>query len=585
MPKDIYILGLSQSHNATAALLKNGEIIGCISEERLNRKKNYIGYPKLSVDYLLKEYNIKPSQLSYVVLNFKSAIHYAIEQHEKNINTLYTRLMYLTYKIKIMDILYEKLYGIYKETINAYWYKKQIESIATELSINKEKIISYDHYLTHAASVVYGLGLQDKKILVLTNDGAGDTICASVNIYEDFSFRQLSAVSNDYSLAGMYGAITAHLGMKVNEHEYKVMGLAPYTNPHQSGVDTTLKILKDQFTVQGLKIISRISAKHYPLFLDERLKRKRFDWIAYSAQKMVEDHLACWVSNAVKQTGIHIVACAGGIFMNVKANKTIGELPEVKKLYVMPSSADESTAIGAAYLGYIDYSKKKNRPINIKPLSHLYLGNAISNNEVMEYIKINELEKKYEIRYEKDPEKAVAKLLADGHIVARVSGKMEFGQRALGNRSILANPSMKHVVQEINDRIKSRDFWMPFAGSILEEEQNTYIHNPKKFDASFMILSFDSTKKAQETISAALHPYDFTIRPQVVSKKTNPKYHYLISSFKKLTGIGALLNTSFNLHGEPVVGSIKDAVYTLEDSGLEYLQLENYIVKKIPHET
>jgi carbamoyltransferase len=157
---------------------------------------------------------------------------------------------------------------------------------------------------------------------------------------------------------------------------------------------------------------------------------------------------------------------------------------------------------------------------------------------------------------------------------------MEFGARALGNRSILAHPAVKGVVQDINDRIKCRDFWMPFAGSILDIDEDRYVKNPKKLQAHYMMLCFDTTQTAHDTIPAALHPYDKTIRPQIVRQRMNPAYYDLLMRFKELTGLGGILNTSLNIHGEPIVCSVEDAIHTLRDSGLEYMQIENYIFEK-----
>lgn len=580
MKKDIFILGLSLGCNSTVALLKNGEIIACYHEERYNRKKNFLGFPKLAIKNILRDYCLKGSDLTTVALNFHRFTLVSEKEYGQELNSIYDLQLQLTYNSRFLNFIFEHLYTLYLRTINKHWQDKLILELANNLQIKPDQIKAYKHHLTHAASVVYAMGKHKDKILVLTNDGAGDDYSASVNIYSDYSFHELALTHNKDSLGAMYAAITTFLGMKSHEHEYKVMGLAPYTNPKSPEVQKTKELLLNLFEIDGLKIRSRIDCRHNLYFLDKKFKRKRFDWIAYAAQELIEEKLAHWVKNAVMQTGINHVCCAGGVFMNVKANKVIAELDCVKDLTIMPSSSDESSAIGTAYLGYIEYCKQNAKPALIKPLNNLYLGNQVTNQVIKKYINKYNLNQEFKIDFVDDPEKEVAKLLMQGKIVARFSGRMEFGQRALGNRSILANPSLANVIRKLNDQIKARDFWMPFAGSILEECESEYIINPKKLKAYYMMLSFDSTQKAKDTIFAALHPYDYTIRPQIVTKRINPKYHYLISEFKKLTGIGAVLNTSFNLHGEPIVASIENAVSTFRSSGLEYLQMENYLVQK-----
>jgi carbamoyltransferase len=576
----MYIIGLSETHNSTAALLRNGELLGCISEERLTRKKNINGYPVRSVEWLLREHGVSAKDLECVVMNMKSALSFAMETYGSSFTGLYEFLTAITYRSRMLNGLYKTCYALYQNTVNRKWDRQHVSRIASHLHIEPEKIVSYPHHLTHAASVVYSMGKQNDRLLVLTSDGAGDLFCASVNEYENYNFKTIATTDNDFSLASLYAAITVYLGMKMNEHEYKVMGLAPYTNPHQRGVQEAYAVLSDLFTVEGMHILSKIDAKHYLYYLDKKLKRLRFDCIAYAAQKLIEDKLAEWLKNAVAATGRGDVCCAGGIFMNVKANKVLSELECVKSLTVMPSSADESSAIGAAYLAYVDRCAARGVKPDIVPLRNLYLGNALTNDAVAAYISEHSLEREFNIVITEEPEQRVAELLASGKIVARVAGRMEFGARALGNRSILAHPAVKGVVQDINDRIKCRDFWMPFAGSILDIDEDRYVKNPKKLQAHYMMLCFDTTQTAHDTIPAALHPYDKTIRPQIVRQRMNPAYYDLLMRFKELTGLGGILNTSLNIHGEPIVCSVEDAIHTLRDSGLEYMQIENYIFEK-----
>jgi carbamoyltransferase len=283
------------------------------------------------------------------------------------------------------------------------------------------------------------------------------------------------------------------------------------------------------------------------------------------------------VKNCIKKTNVHKIACGGGVFMNVKANKKISELPEVDELFVFPSCGDESLSIGAAYYLYAQKCLECGISPQIDPLMNLYFGDSFSRSDAKETIRT--AGGQFEFEYVSDIEKRVSELLVDGKIVARCKGRMEFGARALGNRSILADPSNPKCIREINMMIKNRDFWMPFAPVILKEREGDYIVNPKNIPAPYMILTFDTTG-ARERIIAAIHQADLTTRPQVIEREWNPEYYDIIKHFERETGIGGLLNTSFNLHGFPIVHGPKEALWTFNNSGLEYLALGDYLLHK-----
>lgn len=246
----------------------------------------------------------------------------------------------------------------------------------------------------------------------------------------------------------------------------------------------------------------------------------------------------------------------------------------------MPSCGDESTPLGAAYISYIERVKSQGKKITIDPIGPLYWGAEYSNREVLSFLKSVSAAKKYKVRYVKNIEKKIALLLSQNKVVGRMKGRMEWGARALGNRSILANPENRDIVTVINEQMKDRDFWMPFTPSVLEKRAARYIINPKKLFAPYMIITFNTTKQARRQLRAALHPYDFTARVQMVRHDWNPSYYSLIEEFEKLTGVGGILNTSFNLHGLPIVMGPKEAYYAFEHCGLEYLAMENYLVSK-----
>jgi carbamoyltransferase len=285
------------------------------------------------------------------------------------------------------------------------------------------------------------------------------------------------------------------------------------------------------------------------------------------------------VRHWVQRTGCRNVALAGGVFLNVKASQRVAGIDEVERLFVMPSAGDESCAIGAAVWGTLALQPHA----ALEPLRDLYLGVGFSAAQIEDALRESDASSRYVISRPADIQQHAAELLAKNRIVARFAGRMEFGARALGNRSILANPSDARNAARINAAVKERDFWMPFAPSILEEDMPRYVRDHERAFAPYMCLAFDATAQARHDLAAAIHPCDFTLRPQAVRREWNPGYHELIRAFRKITGVGALLNTSFNLHGEPIVCSPRDAIRTTDRCGIDYLILEDFLLAKRPN--
>src|SRR5207302_1073541 len=270
----------------------------------------------------------------------------------------------------------------------------------------------------------------------------------------------------------------------------------------------------------------------------------------------------------------------GGVFMNVKANMLIADETWLGDLFVFPSCGDESNAVGAAYLGYLDLCAESGGRAAPKPFGPAYLGPDIQESEIEAVIENRDLASRYRVSEHTAIEEKIAELLVSDGVVARCAGRMEFGARALGNRSILANPSDHRVVPLINRMIKNRDFWMPFAPTILAERAADYLVNPKGLASPYMMLAMPTRPEVLEALVAAVHPQDGTARPQILERTWNPEYHAVIAEFERRTGIGAVLNTSFNLHGEPVVCSAGDAVDTFERSGLPHLAVGRWLISK-----
>jgi len=358
------------------------------------------------------------------------------------------------------------------------------------------------------------------------------------------------------------------------EHEYKLMGMAPYAS--EKAAEETANIFHSYLGLdeKGLslkrKTIRRTNDLHATLVED--LRNKRFDHICAGLQKFTEDLLCTWAANAVKATGIRKILAAGGVFMNVKANKRIAELPEVESFEAFPSCGDETLPIGAYYL---EASKRFGDLAALPPLKNFYLGDDLNEQETQAALE------RSGFRYERpeDLAETIADLIAGGHPVARCAGRMEFGARALGNRSILADPSNQDVVRVINRMVKKRDFWMPFAPIMMEHRRHDYLKNPKQLPSPYMMMTFDTKENFRDLI-AAVHNADLTCRAQILTEEQNPEMAAILKAFEQRTGRGVILNTSFNLHGFPICRNAEDALHVFRESGLEFLNLGTFIVRK-----
>ncbi len=586
------ILGIVFSTNSTAALLRSGSIVACASEERFSRKKNTQLYPKNAVEYCLKSQGLTVKDLDIIALaGHKANLNYYLVDRDSNFSVFdsvreqkeywYPKL-YKNQYVSYLDIFSHKINknnfpANYNPKIRGDSYAKgrwRHEFIVSHLGEEaRRKIKEFHHHLTHNYYGVYSGADPRKKHLVFCLEGFGDDANASVSIYDKGTFTTLYKTDQCY-LGRLYRYMTLLLGMKPNEHEFKVMGLAPYSKPYHS--DRPFKIFSQtMFVDENGEFQYKIRPPDTYFYFKEMLDGCRFDGIAQGLQRYTERIIIDFVKTWVRKTGVRSLVFSGGVCMNIKALMHVAQLEEIDQLWVGPSVSDESLAIGACFYAY----SLNADPSKIEVLKHVYLGNEYSDEQIEKSIEQNNLKNKYTLRPNQSA-RDIAQLLSKGLIIGRVAGSMEFGARALGNRSILADPRSSSMVRIINEKIKKRDFWMPFAPAILKERVDDYFVNPKKIKSPYMALAFESTELARKELPAALHPSDFTLRPQVVEKDKNSRFYEIIKEFEKITGIGALLNTSFNLHGSPIVRTPQDALDVFEKTGIDALLLNNHLIIK-----
>ena len=556
--KKITVLGVNDGHDSGASIVQNGKILAAVQEERLRNKKHYAGTPSLSIKEVIKISEINPEEIDLIAISSLNRVYSPYEEQP----------FILKVFEKASPLIHSKTFArfyvsILKRTRNI----KELKKCFADTGISEKETMFVEHHHCHASSCLTS-GMKP-PFLIFTADGAGDGVSSTVNVFEKDSINRI-AWSDYYNSLGntLYTEITAYLGLKRWNDEFKVMGLAPYGKKEYS-MDAMKKIIK----LDDLEFRNTIGACANSVQgkLKNLLMGHRFDNLAAAVQELLEDLLVKWVKNGIRKTGIRKAAFCGGVFLNVKANKRILEECGLKESFFFPASGDAGTSVGAAVNGYHEYCKRDGIKRDIKPLQDLYLGSSFSDDEISKQIP-----KKWKRKAERhgDINGVVSDHLKKGKIIARFDGRMEFGPRALGNRSILADPRDKNIVKTINDKIKHRTWWMPFAPTILDKKVPYYLK--KGFFSPYMNMAFDTTEKWDE-IQAAIHPYDFTCRPQVLND-WNKGYKRVIEEFEKDAGVGAVLNTSFNLHGYPIVWDAKTAIWTFEKSELDGLALGNYLI-------
>jgi carbamoyltransferase len=572
----VVTLAINEGINSSVVVTDGRRPVFALQEERIRRVKNFMGFPHEALAFTLERLGLSAADVDVVCLSNLASPSFTRETFYQWYDETADRPLRGSVEGERTRSFARRVRGMLSPGAG-----DAMTAALARHGLDGRPLRRTHHHANHAASAYYGLRDpgRDEPYLVLTLDGGGDGDCAHVYRAEGDRLELLASTTLGHSLGHLYARVTHLMGMTPHEHEYKLMGLAPYADPER--VAPLLDRMRSYLDLDPRNPLEFRRGTAEPTYMQQpRLqydfRRVRFDTLSGAIQSFTEELLCRWVQAAVRQTGISHVLAAGGVFMNVKANKLISELPEVEAFDVFPSCGDESLPFGAAWIAADDSSD----PLAGRALTTYALGPDAS-------FDLEEAREHYggsvEFRRLEDPAATCAELLAAGEVVARCSGPMEFGARALGNRSILADPSNPQVVPIINRMIKHRDFWMPFAPAVLAERAADYVVLPRTLPsddpAPFMMHTFDTTDRRDEIV-AAVHQEDGTARAQTVAKSSSPGFHRVIEQFERRTGRAAVLNTSFNLHGFPIVTGACDAIDVLLRSSLENLVVDDQLVTK-----
>lgn len=557
------ILGINYLSESSVCLINKGKIEYAVSEERLNRKKNWYGVPVKSIKECLNFTKNNLKDIDYI------CTHGTFSYRKNNLHDSFYKLAIQQIQKselnkKDKNFFLKKIFFRKRKEKKAYLRnKKTIEQIK---KIVKKKIYIFDHHKCHAASAAYFSGW--KKCLVLTADGYGDGSSSKLFIFENNQLKQIKTTSIINSLGYFYGSITKYLGFKPQRHEGKVLGLAAHGNINKAYPVISKLIYYDK-KIKNFK--SSIKHGYLPLFDNKFLKRILYKFskkdIAAATQKVLEECILEYLCDLKYKN--YNIALAGGIFANVKLNQKISELSQIKDLFIFPNMGDGGLSVGAAALKYI-----KNSNNRLKKIDNVYLGNNFSNNEILKEIK------KRKLKYKKSEDLEIANILNEGKVVAIFTGRMEFGPRSLGNRSILIRATNAKINKTLNKKLNRTEF-MPFAPVTLEHKKNQMYLNTKKgsLASRFMTITYKCTNEMKKNSPAAIH-VDNTARPQFINKRINPKLFSILSNYYRISKIPNLINTSFNMHEEPIVSNPSDAIRAFLQSKIDYLLIEDYLISK-----
>lgn len=594
----MYILGIGcYYHDASAALLKDGELVAASMEERFSRKKHDNSFPKQAIEFCLKQAGIRAEDLDHVVFYEKPLVKF--ERILLNAVHMFP---------KSLDVWNDAMLTWLKEKL---WIKSKI---MVDLGIRAEKILFCDHHMSHAASAFFASPFSEAA--VLTVDGVGEWTTTTMgrasavwegqpgqNTLELFSEQRFP-----HSLGLLYSAFTAWLGFRVNNGEYKVMGMAPYGEPRyvdkvrklflMESSDASFRLNMDYFSFHhstqhtfNQKFVEFFGPARPPEaeFFTMRTNPERsaekaamdqnqyYADVAASIQLVTEEALIAMAKVLHQKTGLKKLVMAGGVALNTKANYRILNETPFEEIYIQPAAGDDGGALGAALWAYYMVLGKPRKWV----MPHAYWGQGYSDAECYEFLKGKGLSIESYADNEDKMLDTLAESLTQKKVIGFFQGRFEWGPRALGNRSILADPRRDEMKEVVNTKIKFREPFRPFAPVILRDRAAEYFDYPgvQEHEAPrYMLMVAPIKPEKQDQLQAVCH--QGTGRLQTIERETNPRYYGVIERFGQLTGVPVVLNTSFNLRGEPIVTSPQNAWNTFMNSDIDMLVLNSFVVRK-----
>ena len=552
-------INYSQMHDSSACIVRDGELLFAVAEERISRLKHDAGFPQLAIRACLDFAKAKASELDEVCFGWPAPG--ALFRHDLK-----------CYVTGGMRATRANLLNSTRYYASMRHQQGGAKVFARLFGAVKARMRYVDHHLAHAISAYAYSGFDDACVVVM--DGRGAWEATSIWRGHDGRLDHVLTIPFPDSVGLFYSEFTEFLGFQPNSDEWKVMGLAPYGQPGLDlrrfiDVETTPYRVRSQTVSSNGLPFAAMTAAFGPQREPESEISSRHKNLAYSVQEACEMAMMNVVKLAVEKTGSRNLCLAGGVALNSKANGKIAASGVIDKIFVQPAASDDGVALGAAMAPYLD----KGGRLPNKEMRHAYLGPSFGDEAIESALRT------YKIRHNRvsDPAAAAAEFLSGGKILGWFQGRMEFGPRALGSRSILADPRDPEMNAKVNNAVKFREWWRPFAPSFKKEAAAEYLESAT--DSPFMILTAQVRPEKRAVIPSVTH-VDGSARPQTVEKEINPLYWRLIDEFGKRTGVPVIMNTSFNLRGEAIVHTPTDAIRTFFSSGMDALVIGSFVVEK-----
>ncbi len=561
----MYILGLWDGHDCGAAIVKGNKVLAAVNEERFTKNKLEVSFPTNSVKWCLEYLKLKPTDIKHIAIN-TSDIAKTLTRAFPVIKKNYYLFRRRKVKPKFVNLRREFKYKVTElpktaltDKLSKLYYKKKL----TALGFKNFVLHLVEHHTAHAAAAAFASSFDEA--LVITLDGVGDALSGTVNLLKRGKLKRLSEIPAKASLGIFFEQATNLLGMRELEDEGKVMALSDYSYRVPDEKNPLLEIFK----VEGLTIKTKYSSWQRYRLLQEVCWKTPMEDFAYMVQTTLERNALQLFKNAIKITGVTSVAWAGGVASNIKNNMKLRLQSGLKNWFVFPHMGDGGLALGSAM--YVNYLL--NRVTSYK-FDNVYFGPDYTEEDIKMALDAN----KSWLRYSKvkDIAKKAAEKISRNEIVMWFHGRMEYGPRALGNRSILGSAYSAEVKNKLNVSLKRRDWFQPFCPSVLCEDARKLLEDVEQYD-HFMTMGYMAKPEARELLKSVLN-VDGSARPQMLGKE-NPLYRKLIEYVKAKTGYGIVLNTSFNIHGDPIVNTPDDALNAMKKGGAKYLAIGDYWVE------